>query len=585
MARSLLDNGILAPADLRRALEYSASENVSFQASLFKLNLVKPEALARLVRTDAKPAADPSPPAATQGQPPIVPSHSGTSPTAAALAQAAATATRSDTMPTGTIRVPGPDKEETPKRKRLGELLVDESVITEQQLGDAVKFASEKNILLGTALVSLGFITEQQLSEHMARHSAEVKKQAAKTRRLRLGDLLLEQKTITPEQLTAALDYSKTHKRRLGEALVEMGTVKDRDIAMALSKQMALPYVNLAKTPPDVTLFQKIPKRMCLKNQLLPFRLEGKVLTVAIVDPLNVLALDDIQNITGFTVLPVIITKSDFDTAAKNFLGEEDELMGMLESPSAEVSGQFETGFNEEATPIVNLINKVIGVAVAKGASDVHIDPCEKELRIRFRIDGVLTDVMQPPIEAAAAIVSRIKVMCSLDIAENRLPQDGKFRMKVDNKVIDFRVAVLPVIWGEKVVIRLLDQSRSSVAMEDLGLEKKALEDLRWGIHMPNGIVLVTGPTGSGKSTTLYSALHELQDPKVNIHTAEDPVEFSVRTRSSSRSTGSPRSRSSPTSGSPSLQCCGPSCARTRTSSCWERSVTWTAPRSPSRQR
>ncbi len=510
MARTLLEGGVLSAADLRRALEFAATENVSFQASLFKLSLVRPEALAKLIRADAHAQPTPAPTPPPEAAPaPVAP------------------AAPADSVPTGAIQLAPHDQEGT-RRKRLGELLVDARVITEEQLAEAVRFASEKNILLGTALVTLEFVTEPVLAEHMARHSADVKKAASKGKRLRLGDILVEQKTITADQLKTALDYSKTHKRRLGEALVDMGLVKDRDIAMALSKQMALPYVNLAKSPPDVTLFQKIPKRMCLKNQLLPFRLEGKVLTVAIVDPLNVLALDDIQNITGFTVLPVIVTRTDFDTAAKNYLGEEEELLTFFEAGSTEASGQFETGFSEDATPIVNLINKVIGLAASKGASDIHIDPQEKELRIRFRIDGVLTDMMNPPAEAAAAIVSRIKVMSNLDIAENRLPQDGKFRMKVESKVIDFRVAILPVVWGEKVVIRLLDQSRSQVSMDDLGLEKKALDDLRWGIHQPNGIVLVTGPTGSGKSTTLYSALHELQDPKVNIHTAEDPVEFSV---------------------------------------------------------
>ncbi|MBI4869669.1 MAG: Flp pilus assembly complex ATPase component TadA [Candidatus Wallbacteria bacterium] len=520
MARSLLENGILAAADVRKALEFAASENVSFQASLFKLNLVKPAELAKLIRPEPGAAAQAGPEAspAPAAQPPAEPPP--------AIAFAARAALPADVLPTGTLQLP--PREEGPKRKRLGELLVDEGFLSAGQLSEAVAFASEKNLLLGTALVAKGFVTEQVLSEAMLRHSADIKKQAAKAKKLRLGDILVEQKTITADQLKAALDHSRAHKQRLGEALVEMGTVKERDIAMALSKQLALPYVNLAKTPPDVTIFGKVPKRLCLKNQLIPFRLEGRMLTVAIVDPLNVLALDDIQNITSFTVLPVIITKSDYDAAVKNFLGEEDELLSMLDTTSSGGPAASDTGFTEEATPIVNLINKIIGLAVQKGASDIHFDPAETELRVRFRIDGVLSDVMKPPIEAAPAICSRIKVMCNLDIAEIRLPQDGKFRMRVDNKVIDFRVSICPIVWGEKIVIRLLDQSRSQVSMDELGLEEKALTDLRAGIHAPNGIVLVTGPTGSGKSTTLYSALHELLDPKVNIHTAEDPVEYSV---------------------------------------------------------
>ncbi|MBI3890008.1 MAG: Flp pilus assembly complex ATPase component TadA [Candidatus Wallbacteria bacterium] len=528
MARSLLENGILGAADVRKALEFAASENLTFQASLFKLNLVRPGELAKLIRADATGAASHASSPASAGdatgapkalvsvEPPPLPQ-----PTFAARPSAEA-----DVLPTGTLQLS--PRDEGPKRKRLGELLVDERVLTAEQLSEAVAYASEKNLLLGTALVAKGFVTEQVLSEAMLRHSADIKKQASKARKLRLGDILVDQKTISPDQLKQALDHSRTHKQRLGEALVELGFVKEREIAMALSKQLSLPYVNLAKTPPDVTIFNKIPKRLCLKNQLIPFRLEGRMLTVALVDPLNVLALDDIQNLTSLTVLPVIITKSDYDTAAKNYLGEEDELMSMLDASSTGPASAAETGFTEEATPIVNLINKVIGLAVQKGASDIHFDPAETEMHVRFRIDGVLAEMMKPPMEAAAAISSRIKVMCNLDIAENRIPQDGKFRMRVESKVFDFRVSICPVVWGEKTVIRLLDQSRTQVSMDELGLEAKALVDLRGGIHAPNGIVLVTGPTGSGKSTTLYGALHELLDPKVNIHTAEDPVEYSV---------------------------------------------------------
>ncbi len=520
MARSLLEGGVLGAAEVRRALEHAADENCSFQASLFKLKLVKPESLAKLLGgMGATGSMEGPPPAASAAaQPASEPSLMGAGPAAS-----------SEELPTGMIQVPHGRKEDSSKRKRLGELLVDKGMLTEEQLAEAIAFAAKENILLGTALVTKEFLTEEQLSEQMLLHSAEVKKLVSKSKRLRLGDILLEQRAITQEQLTQALEHARTHRQRLGEALIEQGVVKDRDIAVALSKQMALPYVNLAKHPPDPTAIIKVPKRLCLKNELMPFRIEGKMLTVALVDPLNVLALDDIQNLTGLNVLPVIITKSDFDAAVKNYLGEEEDLLEMLDTSSTDASSSgVETGFTEDAGPIVSLINKMIATAVQKGASDIHIDPAETELRVRFRVDGVLTDIMSPPKDAAPAIASRIKVLCNLDIAENRLPQDGKFRMKIDSRPFDFRVSVLPVVWGQKIVIRLLDQSRSQISMDELGMESDALKNFRWGIHQPNGIVLVTGPTGSGKSTTLYSALFELQDPKVNIHTAEDPVEFSV---------------------------------------------------------
>lgn len=414
-----------------------------------------------------------------------------------------------------------------PKRKRLGDYLLDKGLIDDRQLKQALDHARANDMLLGQALVSLSFITEKALADQILEQRNDLRKLAARGQRLRIGDILVAQKAITPEQLKEGLEHSFSKGVRLGEALQALGHVKEVDIAKALSEQLMIPMVNLAKSPPDPNVLIKVPKKMVLKHQAVPYRLEQDILTVAMVDPLDILAMDDLSTLTGATVVPVLITPMDFERAVAAYIGLDDDLENSLEILMDDPHSIQSSG-GEGSAPIIQLVNKVLALAASRGASDVHIDPTEENLRIRFRVDGMLRIFMEPPLEVAPAVASRLKVIADLDIAETRLPQDGKFRLRIDNRLVDFRLATIPVSYGEKITIRLLDQSCAKQTLDEIGMEPYSLKAFREGVHSPNGIVLVTGPTGSGKTTSLYAALMELMDPKINISTVEDPVEYSL---------------------------------------------------------
>ncbi len=363
----------------------------------------------------------------------------------------------------------------------------------------------------------------------------------------RLGDLLVKEKVITPEQLEQATKLQKDSHTRLASALVKLGFLSDEDVTNFLSRQYGVPAINLSYFEIDPAVVKLIPYETAKRYQILPLSRVGASLTIAMVDPTNVFAMDDIKFMTGFNIEPVVASESSILEGIEKAYGvsKEAELEQVMQSmnetgESTDVEVQAEEQELElkelekaaDEAPIVKLVNLVLTDAVKRGASDIHMEPYEKEFRVRFRIDGVLQLIMNPPLKLKDAITSRLKIMAKLDISEKRLPQDGRIMLKmqiaVKNKQLDFRVSTLPTLWGEKIVLRLLDKENLRLDMTKLGFEQESLDKFQKAILKPYGMVLVTGPTGSGKTNTLYSSISQLNQPDTNIMTAEDPVEFQL---------------------------------------------------------
>jgi type IV pilus assembly protein PilB len=390
----------------------------------------------------------------------------------------------------------------------------------------------------------------------------------------KLGELLVRENLISPQNLREALDYQREHGGRLGFNLVKLGLVSDDMITAVLSRQYGIPSVNLDLFNIDSAVLRLIPQEVAQKHCVLPLSRVGATLTLAMVDPTNVFAMDDVKFMTGLNVEPVVVAEGSVQQAIAKYYGttREIELAAMaVEDVKVESrngsngngaithddlvsldSLEFDTGDAEgvevledneeidlstlsrmsEDAPVVRLVNVLLVDSLRRGASDIHVEPYEKELRIRFRIDGMLYDVMHPPLKMRDALISRIKIMSKLDISEKRLPQDGRIKIKVKvdarSRELDFRVSTLPTLFGEKVVLRLLDKQNLMLDMTKLGFEPESLAKFKRNISKPYGMVLVTGPTGSGKTNTLYSALQSLNTVDTNIMTAEDPVEFNL---------------------------------------------------------
>src|SRR6187397_2740821 len=380
---------------------------------------------------------------------------------------------------------------------------------------------------------------------------------------VRIGDLLLKEKRITPAQLQEALSYQKTNGGKLGYNLVKLGFVKDEEITALLSKQYGVPSINLTQFEIDPGIIKLIPAETAHKYQIIPLSRSGATLTIAMTDPTNVFAMDDIKFMTGYNVEPVVASETAVVEAITKYYGKVgssngnggsgsssgvsalevaskalEEMPNLGDASDVEVVEEFEEISAEalaqqgEEAPVIKLVNVILLSAIQKGASDIHIEPYEKELRVRYRVDGILYNIMQPPMKFRDAITSRIKIMSRLDIAEKRLPQDGRIKVRFqDNgvmKEIDFRVSCLPTLFGEKIVMRLLDKDKLMLDMTRLGFERESLSKFESAIMRPWGMVLVTGPTGSGKTNTLYSAISKINTSETNIMTAEDPVEFNL---------------------------------------------------------
>ena len=355
----------------------------------------------------------------------------------------------------------------------------------------------------------------------------------------RLGDVLLQEGLLTREQLSSALAEQRSSGQRLGYILVKQGLVDEVVVTKALARQLRMPAVDLSRFEPDQKILRLIPSDVARKSLVLPLRRDGRNLTVAMADPTDLGLLQDLKFITRYDVLPVIAGEFTLRALIEKFYeaGEQQQLQDLLKDMEGfgEELEVVEDQEEEAVTtaqindaPVVKLINGILTEAVRRGASDIHIEPFEHELRVRYRVDGALLEVMRPPLKMKAALTSRIKILSQLNIAERRVPQDGRLKLKMHHRVIDFRVSTLPVLFGEKIVLRILDKGNLTLDLTTFGFEPKAEADLMKAILNPYGMVLVTGPTGSGKTTTLYSALQRINTADTNIMTAEDPVEYNL---------------------------------------------------------
>ncbi|MFL5462345.1 MAG: type IV-A pilus assembly ATPase PilB [Gemmatimonadales bacterium] len=354
----------------------------------------------------------------------------------------------------------------------------------------------------------------------------------------RLGEILLREGLVTREQLAQALAEQKNTKHRLGYVLVKLGLVQELEITKVLARQYRMPAVDLSRFEVDPKIIKLVPADMATKSVVLPLKREGRTLTVAMADPTDLGLLEDLKFITRFDLFPVIAGEYTLrNLIEKHYEASDQQLQSILKDmeetgEDVEVVEQEEDEAATQAqiddAPVVKLINGLLTDAVRRGASDIHIEPFEHEIRVRYRIDGALLEIMRPPLKMKAALTSRVKILSQLNIAERRVPQDGRLKLKMGSRVIDFRVSTLPVLFGEKIVLRILDKGNLTLDLTKFGFEPKAEKDLMKAILNPYGMVLVTGPTGSGKTTTLYSALSRINTPEVNIMTAEDPVEYNL---------------------------------------------------------
>ncbi len=363
----------------------------------------------------------------------------------------------------------------------------------------------------------------------------------------RLGEILIKESLITSDQLRQALEHQKANGGRLGTCLMKLGFISDDEITGVLSRQYGVPSINLKFYEVDASVIKLIPQDTAVRYQIVPLSRVGSTLTIAMTDPTNVFAMDDIKFMTGFNVEPVVASETAIAEAISKFYGEVEsgeELDKVMKDLSAEDAADLELATEEQETnladleraaeeaPIIKLVNLIMTDAVKRGASDIHVEPYEKEVRVRLRIDGILQPVMTPPLKLRDAITSRIKIMAKLDISEKRLPQDGRIMIKYrkDGRIkdLDFRVSTIPTLYGEKIVMRLLDKENLRLDMTKLGFEQESLTKYEKAILRPYGMVLVTGPTGSGKTNTLYSSIARLNTVETNIMTAEDPVEFQL---------------------------------------------------------
>lgn len=365
---------------------------------------------------------------------------------------------------------------------------------------------------------------------------------ALRQERKRLGEILIAGGVISPTQLEEALAMQKSLGLRLGEVLIKQGLVTEEDILRTMQSQLGLPSIDLNRVVVPELILKLLPENVVRKYTVLPVEMSNAQLLVAMSDPTDYFAIDDLRLASGMMVKPCLAKKRDILQAIDRFYGRSEaekaardysKQLGVVpvaaSSQATSISVAGMEVVDEESTPIIKFLNTIIENAVNNQASDIHIEPIDEELRVRFRIDGVLREIMRTPISMANPVVSRVKIMADLNIAERRLPQDGRISYLVGGKVIDFRVSTTPTMYGEKVVLRILDKSSVILETEALGLVGKDLKTFEKLISSPYGIVLVTGPTGSGKTTTLYTALNQLNTPEKNIVTLEDPVEFNFK--------------------------------------------------------
>jgi type IV pilus assembly protein PilB len=345
-----------------------------------------------------------------------------------------------------------------------------------------------------------------------------------------LGEILLDEGLVTEAQLLAALDETGTRNTSLGRTLVELGYLSEGQLVKALAEQVGIPYADLDEYPIDRAAVSMVPSSLCRRYTVLPVEISDGALILATADPGNVLAIDDVRTVSGMMVRTLVATYDDVTRAIDRFCRADDEmdsLAGSLEEDEDEPEDLSNLGeLIDDDAPIIRYVNLLVTQAITDRASDIHIEPTESDLRVRYRIDGVLHEIQRSPKQIAAAVISRVKVMSDIDIAERRKPQDGRMSVQHSGRKIDLRVATLPTVWGEKIVMRILDNSTASLDLRELSFLEHNYEVYRAAYTKPYGMILVTGPTGSGKSTTLYATLNAVSRPEVNVITVEDPVEY-----------------------------------------------------------
>ena len=360
----------------------------------------------------------------------------------------------------------------------------------------------------------------------------------------RLGDLLVADGLLGQEQLQKALVEQKGSTEKLGSILIRLGFINEEQLIGFLSRQYGVPSITLSQLEIDLEVLKLVPAAIAKKYEVLPVRRMGNSLALAMADPTNVFALDDISFMTNLQVLPLVASQTAIKKAIdRHYESKTEAIASVMQDMSTDLSNvevvegdedsakidTFELKESADEAPVVKLVNMVLVDAIQKGASDIHFESYEKVFRIRFRIDGVLHEMLSPPKRLESAILSRLKIMSNLDISERRLPQDGRIKLRYSTREIDFRVSTLPTIFGEKAVLRILDKDALKLDLTQLGFDEWSLEKFTGAIHQPYGMVLITGPTGSGKTTTLYSAIHTINSPEHNIMTAEDPVEYNLK--------------------------------------------------------
>ncbi|PYM31806.1 MAG: type IV-A pilus assembly ATPase PilB [Candidatus Rokuibacteriota bacterium] len=360
----------------------------------------------------------------------------------------------------------------------------------------------------------------------------------------RLGDLLVADGLLGQEQLQKALVEQKGSTEKLGSILIRLGFINEEQLIGFLSRQYGVPSITLSQLEIDLEVLKLVPAAIAKKYEVLPVRRMGNSLALAMADPTNVFALDDISFMTNLQVLPLVASQTAIKKAIdRHYESKTEAIASVMQDMSTDLSNvevvegdedsakidTFELKESADEAPVVKLVNMVLVDAIQKGASDIHFESYEKVFRIRFRIDGVLHEMLSPPKRLESAILSRLKIMSNLDISERRMPQDGRIKLRYSTREIDFRVSTLPTIFGEKAVLRILDKDALKLDLTQLGFDEWSLEKFTGAIHQPYGMVLITGPTGSGKTTTLYSAIHTINSPEHNIMTAEDPVEYNLK--------------------------------------------------------
>ena len=358
----------------------------------------------------------------------------------------------------------------------------------------------------------------------------------------RLGDLLVREGLINQEQLQRALADQKGTNEKLGSILARHNVITEDQLITFLSKQYGIPSITLSQLDIDADVLKLVPAQIAKKYEVLPIKRTGNSLTLAMADPTNVFAVDDVGFMTNLQVIPVVAAQGAIRKALDRLYEAQGsgmaEVISEMEGTAGDVevvegdeeswakTDIFELKESADEAPVVRLVNMILVDAIRRGASDIHLEPYEKVFRVRFRVDGVLHEIMTPPKRLETALTSRVKIMSTMDIAERRLPQDGRIKLRYNQREIDFRVSTLPTIFGEKTVLRILDKESLQLDLTMLGFDPWSLEQFNKAIHQPYGMILITGPTGSGKTTTLYSAIHTINSPDVNIMTAEDPVEY-----------------------------------------------------------